>query len=382
MDVEAKIAQILRRFPREEQLDAICDAGDEIAALGEDDAALAFFDHAIRMDASFSRAWASRAKMLVKRGRRQEAVKCMERAVEAAPNDPSLLTQQADLLARTEERERALACYARALRLQPNSAAVWIKRAELLVALARYDEAISAYDRALALDDAPDTWRAHGDALTKLERFPDAAESYERALALDSGDIEALYALARTETKLGEFEQAAATLKRYLALVPVTDPRGKKARAWLLEKERREAEAKLSRASRTSTRPLPDPQLASLPPMGGFSEAPPPPEADLVETKRLLQGRHLTGALRRADRVVEADPGNAEAWRVRAQALIALGRHREAAEAARRMQILEPESAVSCLLLGRALIALGNLAEGLSALDRAIALSHGAKVAK
>lgn len=133
-------------LPSGQQSDA--DAGPELAALV----------CALRYDPSDSEHWYWAGRVLRRLGRREEALRAFDRALEARIPDPT----------------------------STYPSIIWLDKALTLMDLRRYGEALAACDDALRVDSQDaQTWRVRGTALVGLRRSEAAIASFERAVAIN-----------------------------------------------------------------------------------------------------------------------------------------------------------------------------------------------------
>ena len=115
----------------------------------------------------------------------------------------------------------ALAAYDRALALDPGYAMAHANRGNALRHLGRLPEALDSYDHALALrHDYPEAWCNRGAALHAMERHQDAVDSFSRAIKSRPGYAEAWCGQGAALQSLGDHERAFDCYQRALAAEP------------------------------------------------------------------------------------------------------------------------------------------------------------------
>jgi tetratricopeptide (TPR) repeat protein len=180
------------------------------------DEALECLDKAIEIDSNYARAWANRGDVLESLKRYDEALESYDRAIELDEDDPWHWAKRGYLLNNLKHYEEALESFDRAIELDDNDPWDWVQRGDVLDNLKRYEEALESYDRALELDaNYQWAWRMRGDVLNNLERYEEALESYDWAIELDENDPwawvqrgDVLDNLQRYEEGLESFERA------------------------------------------------------------------------------------------------------------------------------------------------------------------------------
>jgi tetratricopeptide (TPR) repeat protein len=143
---------------------------------------------------------------LVGRARYNEALKAYKRAVEYDPTNVRLLQKQGDVLSNCELDEQALVAYNCALDLDSTNVMLYINIGYVLRCLKRYAEALDTYREGLKYDPVNVTLTIlEGTTLCELQQYAPAVDAYDRAIALDAisvmayvGKAFALFNLKRT----------------------------------------------------------------------------------------------------------------------------------------------------------------------------------------
>ena len=234
--------------------------------------------------------------------------------------------------------DAAAACYARATQLDPQDGASHLNLGYARLEQGQPAPALESLARAAALDSASaDAPYLMGRAHRELGRIPEAIAHFERALALNPAlsharaDLVAIHLeSARQRHAAQSLDEALQACDRALALEPdqATILHG---RAVVLVDQRRFAEALQSM----------DKALAAGAPPDG------PARAALLQTRAIA----LEGACRHeeahaaARSAVDADPSDAEGWRLLAATLQSLGRHGDALAVYEEAFALHPDHA-------------------------------------
>jgi tetratricopeptide (TPR) repeat protein len=330
--------------------------------------------------------WVSAGSRLGNEGRSEEAVICLERALEADPKHAGAWSLKAVQAWKRGQAAIAGASYGGG---KPSDANV------------HFEEAVRCFDKSLAA--APDkigSWETRGMALFFLKRIDEADESFAHARALKpkgerylavSEDGNAIVSCAPDED-----EDAAHPAQHERASEPHDEPRGETAsldpvKARVVEQLHRASELEKGGHAEDAVQALehfldasddlPDGlvnevkhQLASLRLRRARSHALP---ASLgLETEALDLGREgrLEEALQVFEQAVKADPRNAGAWSNRANALSELGRHEEALHSAETALKIAPRAADTWSNKGRALAELGRRSEALACFEKALSI--------
>ncbi|OIR03967.1 TPR repeat-containing protein YrrB [mine drainage metagenome] len=224
--------------------------GNLLAAAGREQAALAQYDAAIRLDPTFADPLYNAGKTLARLGRPNEAIARFEAALKLNPSMPDAETELGIALVAVGRETEAVAHFRRALALDPhyvdahNQLGIALARAGRVAAAAtefeaalaaspnradlhnnlgnvlrmqgRLTDAIGQYQE--ATQDDPDFVPAHlslGNAYRDSNRMADAVAQYEQALRIDPNLPEArnnlgivLLMSGRTDRAIREFEAA------------------------------------------------------------------------------------------------------------------------------------------------------------------------------
>jgi Flp pilus assembly protein TadD len=117
-------------------------------------------------------------------GRPEEAVVCLLRAIENAPNTGEYHFALGLNYRRTRRAEDAIASFRRVTALNPAAVGAHVNLGEALASLGRFDEAIQSYERALALQPAcAEALLNLGHVLMQIGRLDEAIDSSRRAIA-------------------------------------------------------------------------------------------------------------------------------------------------------------------------------------------------------
>ncbi|MDP3761247.1 MAG: tetratricopeptide repeat protein [Ramlibacter sp.] len=234
--------------------------------------------------------------------------------------------------------DEAATCYARATQLDPHDAASHLNLGYARLEQGQPAPALESLARAAALDSASaDAPYLMGRAHRELGRLPEAIAHLERALALNPAlsharaDLVAIHLESARQLHAAQsLDEALQACDRALALEPdqATTLHG---RAVVLVDQRRFAEA---------LQCMDQALAAGAPPDGAARAA-------LLQTRAIA----LEGACRHeeahaaARSAVDADPSDAEGWRLLAATLLSLGRHGDALAIYEEAFALHPEHA-------------------------------------
>ena len=118
---------------------------------GNDSAALAAYDEAIRINPGYALAWNNKGVTLSDLGRKDEAIVAYDQALKINPGYALAWFNKGVALSDLGRKDEAIVAYDRALKINPGYALAWFNKGVALSALGRKDEALAAYERALDL---------------------------------------------------------------------------------------------------------------------------------------------------------------------------------------------------------------------------------------
>lgn len=251
--------------------------------------------------------------------------------------------------------------YEHAVRTAPSSPRAWTNLATAYIAEGRRTEALTAYDRALSLDSRyAVAYLNRASALRQDGKFDAAAADYRRFIELRPDDFRGPYAYGALLHEAGELQAAIDWLQRASLLAPFSAlPYKQLATAYLDTGAPAAAIAALRKAGQHDSA-LVDAEYFELlglaqAHLGEFDSAADAFKRALdLEPERnetrvnlgfaQLRRRAPNQALTTFDDALRRDPTQIRAYVGRGEALIQLGRLREAVETARRGLSLAPDT--------------------------------------
>jgi tetratricopeptide (TPR) repeat protein len=166
-------------------------------------------------------ALANHASVLSSLARQDEALACLDRALELNPSHRRAQFLRAGVLADLGHHAEAVTACDHLLEQAPAQIEVLCRRGAALHMLARYEEALAACDQALTTDPKSfEALRTKGHALCALNRFGEGLESYGRALAIVPDSVEVLLSQGKTFAHIGRVGQALTQCNEALAIRP------------------------------------------------------------------------------------------------------------------------------------------------------------------
>lgn len=231
---------------------------------GNNDAAMADFQQAVRIDGKCWRAIHNRGVLLAQAGEFEPAFDDFHRTIGLQPNFAKAYANRGALYVLAGELEPALTDYQQALELDPNFAIAERGCGRVCHMLGHIDEAVEHLSRAIEL--APrdaNSLASRGDLLTDLGEYAAAAHDYEAALAINpkyadayrgsawllatcpdgevrnpgvaleraeraasldrNGDATTFDTLAAAQASMGDFQAAAASIQKAIELAPPSE---------------------------------------------------------------------------------------------------------------------------------------------------------------
>jgi len=166
-------------------------------------------------------AWKVLGAVLWQTGRKTEAVKANQTAVELLPKDAEAQNNLGNMLKELGRLNEAEASCRQAIALQPSFSEAHSNLGNTLKELGRLAEAEASYKQAIALK--PNFAEAHnnlGATLQRLGRLQEAEASYLKAIALKPDFAGAHNNLGNTLQELARFEAAEASYAKAIVLKP------------------------------------------------------------------------------------------------------------------------------------------------------------------
>jgi tetratricopeptide (TPR) repeat protein len=164
---------------------------------------------------------ASLATTLLKQGRREEALKAFDKAVQIKPDDAALWKQMGDALLELQRYDHALLSFQHVLKLDPRHQDAAYKSGVLLNDVGRFEEAVACLDVCdhVRPNHAP-TLQARARALLGLKKFEPSLADSLRANTLRPGDADTLNNIGACLQSLGREEEALVWFDRALERLP------------------------------------------------------------------------------------------------------------------------------------------------------------------
>ena len=212
---------ISRAIRQEPKTDYLISLGTTLVNQGRREEALKAFDKAVQLKPLDADLWRNLGNVLIDVERPADAILSFQHALKLDPRHFDAAYKAGQLLHQSERFEEALVCFNLCDELEPNHLPTLHTRALTLRKLKRFEEALAGSERALILDPANvDTCNNIGNILRSLGRGEEALPWFDRALELRPNFAGAITSKAVTLAELRRFEEAFAAYR----LARATDP--------------------------------------------------------------------------------------------------------------------------------------------------------------
>jgi tetratricopeptide (TPR) repeat protein len=390
-DAEAEYAQAIQLGL--EDLDLLWGEVEVLTQLNNEASALRYLDLLLLKDPENPRFLRRKGQLLLKAGRRTEALQALTGAVHAAQGDPHIYFEIAGALRAQGAYADAIQYYQQGLELDPKSRVGRLSFAEALLQAGRYDEVVPQVDRLLHEDpNDSGAWRVRADAYRALHRTPELLYSLKAILLLDPHNGPALLEKGRLHLADGQKPEAFEALQQFVSSgSPSTnDPPLLLELADLAVELGRMEEANKAYDRAANLDPALVPEVAcrrarirlqagrpdlALELLDGLKL---PENVEMPLTAQLLRAEILGALERPADAqavysaIHQRDPKNREAVAGLARMLLDQGQPKEARELVRQAMPQMPADASLYLLAAEAESAQGSLPEAVTVLEQGV----------
>ena len=171
---------------------------------------------------------------LINVGNFNKAIKYLDDALKANPNNADLLNQKGFALKGLNKTTEALACYEKAIQINPNHVFAWFNKAQLLGDLRQNDEALKCYDTAIeqynnAIKLNPNSiflmqgleeriWGSKGYTLSIMGRYPEAIICNNKTVEINPNSVLAWYNKGLTHGNMRDYNEALGCFDRAIAI--------------------------------------------------------------------------------------------------------------------------------------------------------------------
>lgn len=205
---------ISRAIRQEPKTDYLTNLGTALVNQGRREEALKAFDKAVQLEPLDADLWRNLGNVLIDVERPADAILSFQHALKLDPRHFDAAYKAGQLLHQSERFEEALVCFNRCDELEPNHLPTLHMRALTLHRLKTFEEALAVSERALILDPANvDTCNDIGNTLRSLGRSEEALPWFDRSLELRPNFAAAITSKAVTLAELHRFDEAFAAYR-------------------------------------------------------------------------------------------------------------------------------------------------------------------------
>jgi tetratricopeptide (TPR) repeat protein len=195
--------------------------GFSLHFLGCYEEAIRCLDKALELDPCDALAWNNKGASLDKLDRPEEAISCYEKALKVNPQYAHAWGGKGICLAHMNEHAQALKCFEQALNLDPQEGINWSNKGVSLNAQGCYEEAIQSFDQALALNPQDTVaWNGKGFSLNYLRKYKEASHCFDKTIQINPLDINAWNGKGLNIGLDGRHEEAVACFDQSLKIDP------------------------------------------------------------------------------------------------------------------------------------------------------------------
>jgi len=331
--------------------------------------------------------WNNKGASLHSLGRYQEAIYCLDKALEIDPRNAAAWNNKGISLKTLGRYEEAIYCYDKALEIDPRDAYAWYNKGISLHSLGRYEESIRCFDKSLEIDPrcAP-AWNNKGNSLYSLGWYQEAISCCDKALEIDPRHATAWNNKGANLKAIGRYQEAISCCDKALEI----DPRY--AAAWNNKGDSLDALGRYQEAINCYDKALEiDPRDAYawynkgiiLYSLGRYEEAIVCFDKTLEIDPRDAYAWYSKGISLKAlgryqeaiycyDKALEVDPRYADAWNNKSLSLRSLGRYEEAIACCNKAIEIEPRHATAWVNKGTSLYSLGRYEEVIVCFNKAL----------
>ena len=183
--------------------------------LGQKQAAISDYDHAITINPNFTEAYYNRGNAKSELGQKQAAISDYDRAIAINPNYDKAYYNRGNAKSEIGQKQAAISDYDRAIAINPNDAEAYYNRGNAKSKLGQKQAAISDYDRAIAINlNYAEAYYNRGIIKNEIGQNQAAISDYDRAIAINPNFAEAYANRAIIKSELGQKQAAILDLMK------------------------------------------------------------------------------------------------------------------------------------------------------------------------
>jgi glycine betaine/proline transport system substrate-binding protein len=186
--------------------------------------AIKCIDKAININPEDSRSWGLKGTILYGLKKYEEAIKWCDKALKLNPRDNNALKSKGASFYGLKRYEEAMKWCEKSLELDPNQYDALHMKGGILGKLKRYDEAIKCHDKALKLNPKnTNALNSKGVALYGLKRYDEAIKFYDEAIDIDPENSQAYSNKGQALCKLKRYDESIKQCDRAIEFDPKDD---------------------------------------------------------------------------------------------------------------------------------------------------------------
>ena len=199
----------------------ILEKGKKLRQEGKLDEAIAFLNHALKLDPTSHLAYHQLGGILVQKGELEPAASSYHRAIDMNPNFPFAHYCLGKVLFKQNKLDEALASVSKAIELNSNVASFHHQLGEILAKRGRLNKAIASFQKATELDpESLSSFQQLGDIFFKQGQLNQAISSYHQAVELNPNIALIHYNLAEAYKSKSEKNEAVKHYTKALQIEP------------------------------------------------------------------------------------------------------------------------------------------------------------------
>lgn len=312
--------------------------GGAMQELGRYDDAIPCFERALKLSQDDPQVWNNFGYTCFCANKIDRALAAFDRSIEIDPSYKHAWYNKGYALHGVDRLEEAVECYREALKIDENDRVLLNNHGNALYNLGRYAESIPSFVAAITVDpDYEIAWNNIGNALEKMGIYSDAIPFHDRSLEIRPDFDYALYAKGVCKAAVGDVEEGYDLLLESLDINPSYDEAWK-ARSAVARQLGRMDDA-LSSIDRALTL---NPELCEAWIDRG--------DILIAVGDGIGAEQSYSRALACADDSIASSPSDGDPWRIRAEALVRVGRYSDALDSAVRA-VTSPHSDITVLPL-------------------------------
>lgn len=166
--------------------------GLTLGEMGRYNEAIDSLDNVLSIDPNYEGAWLRKGIIYEKWGMNQSALEAYDMENEINPESSALLSK-ADLLIKMGRYDDALNTINKKIELSPDIGSLWRKKGNILDIQGKYAQAIEAYNASIEINENDSlVWYEKANDLYNLSRYEEALESYDKAVEIGRMRIDIL----------------------------------------------------------------------------------------------------------------------------------------------------------------------------------------------